>query len=520
MIKCSKENCNNLPFQDLEECALHCSKGSYSQDRHSGLLSDFYDALKVYILNYFKENNYSYTNQIVLDSLSRFYEGDLNNKDLDLDLKNVLFIPTLVKFPARDGRDDYDYTKILNIFSRIHFNLCEISANYLELKEVKVFFQDCIFHDYWSLFDYSMLKNKNNVIYQSCTFQKDVSNASAEQDAEFFVLNSNQFDTFCKFNGKLEFYKTEFKGTLFYISSGRCLPDDKKNLDLLKIFDSKFNSRFVFNNFKVESVVIHNTIFEDKFEFKNNQINNLHLDNVDFLKLADFYQGFLKNPSFKRLKFYDLVVFENCVFDSEKNAPVQFIYTSFFDYSNFRFTSFLNGLDFEKANFNKEANFLKSEVNPKNTNKETFRIIKHNLDKSGNQIEANKYFALEMEAYKRELKEFNGKKQEKFLLAFNNFVSGHGQDFIKAGKLWLFLVALIALILANDSFQWVNTFYTGSGLLQCILDGLNRFALGFLPFSSFYEGREHLAFFILFSTFLLSAVSWQLLIALRRFSKR
>lgn len=75
----------------------------------------------------------------------------------------------------------------------------------------------------------------------------------------------------------------------------------------------------------------------------------------------------------------------------------------------FRNAKFHKGVDLSKSNFNyvAGANFLGCEIEDnkkeKVTNRETFRVIKHCFDSIGNHLEANKFFAEEMKAKKREL---------------------------------------------------------------------------------------------------------------------
>lgn len=62
-------------------------------------------------------------------------------------------------------------------------------------------------------------------------------------------------------------------------------------------------------------------------------------------------------------------------------------------------TNFKRLADFYSSQF---AHF--SDLAAERTDRETFRIIKHSFDAVGNHIEANKYFAHEMQACRRELR--------------------------------------------------------------------------------------------------------------------
>ena len=81
-----------------------------------------------------------------------------------------------------------------------------------------------------------------------------------------------------------------------------------------------------------------------------------------------------------------------------------FEYVTFLSFTNFRNTTFYSGLNLENSNLKEAPNFLNIDINPKFTNRETFRIIKNSFDKIGNNIEANKFFVFEMNKYEEELK--------------------------------------------------------------------------------------------------------------------
>ncbi|WP_404419571.1 hypothetical protein [Marinospirillum sp.] len=83
-----------------------------------------------------------------------------------------------------------------------------------------------------------------------------------------------------------------------------------------------------------------------------------------------------------------------------------FEYVTFHTHATFRGAKFLGGLDLDRANFSDEANFLGVDVDGgdvSKTTRETYRLIKHSFDSIGNHLEANKFFAKEMDKYHKEL---------------------------------------------------------------------------------------------------------------------
>ena len=87
-------------------------------------------------------------------------------------------------------------------------------------------------------------------------------------------------------------------------------------------------------------------------------------------------------------------------------------------------------MDFENSNLKEQPNFLKTDISSKNTNRETFRIIKHSFDTSGNKIEANRFFVKEMQAYRKEVSK-EKKCSERFIFFMNGFLSEFGGSYFK-----------------------------------------------------------------------------------------
>ena len=50
-MTCTFEGCTNNKFAPHKECALHCVKSNYQSDKMKGVLSEFYDLLKVHMTN-------------------------------------------------------------------------------------------------------------------------------------------------------------------------------------------------------------------------------------------------------------------------------------------------------------------------------------------------------------------------------------------------------------------------------------------------------------------------------------
>jgi len=206
-----------------DKCILHCkkntpknvleSKSIYLKDRNSGLLSNFYDELINYAIEQLFERTERLDGKYSKDEITDYlksdkFDNDKYNEKYNEAFKKSIFIPSRIHFPTRDARDSFDYLKILKLFGRIHFIDCEFYTSSLDLENVECFFQDCKFHDKWTLFNNGLLKNEDNVIYQHCEFKKSVSTYLA-------TYNHSQFDYTCKFKENLKLNRAIFENRLF-----------------------------------------------------------------------------------------------------------------------------------------------------------------------------------------------------------------------------------------------------------------------------------------------------------------
>lgn len=152
---------------------------------------------------------------------------------------------------------------------------------------------------------------------------------------------------------------------------------------------------------RIDNLLIQDTVFGHNFKLHNCEVKKCNINNTDFEKNADFFKSkFLQSDDllFKSLNFRGLALFGECEFKS----TLRLEYVTFEGLSHFRQARFRKGLDLDKANIEKEMNFydakgLKNKESKELTSQETYRIIKHNFFKIGNQIEANKFHSIELE---------------------------------------------------------------------------------------------------------------------------
>jgi len=415
MEQCIKDGCNLSQWNDYDKCVLHCQKNNYQNDRRDNTLSEFYTQFILDILYTFQDSMldnerdiYNYFSDADEDEMIRKFSEFIRNyedeqyEEVKSLISHTTFIPTAIVFPHRDGRD---YLKILNLFTKIHFDYCEFYETYLKLDNVKVFFQDCIFHNRWSISNYDILENVDNVIYQTCTFNGMV-DATNDGSAPIITLDHSQFEYSCKFETGIRLSSVELEKQLFEAHQNNTMDDYA--IPEINIENCTFRGKFILNNCVITEFNIHKSTFEQKFEFKNNKVESFLIDDSNFTKLVDCFKTEFKKFKIYKSIFDDFVGFEKCVFGSTRENSehvAKFEYATFLDFTNFRNTKFLSGLDMEKINLKEYPNFLGSFIEYQNTNRETFRILKYSYDKIGNHIQANKYFSLEMKKHKVELKD-------------------------------------------------------------------------------------------------------------------
>lgn len=182
-----------------------------------------------------------------------------------------------------------------------------------------------------------------------------------------------------------------------------------------------------------------------------------------------------------------------------------------------------NDLALHGAVFNQPSNFLGitfSKQALKQIDRETFRIIKHSFDSVGNHIEANRFYAFEMEAYRRELSRLaQGWSWEKMLLGFNALVSNHGQSYWRPMAWIIGALVLLNILLYMQQQNWLYQFCKPcNACFGWVPDLFNGFVRNVPLFKHLtISGIEFLSLLI---GLFISAFIWQALVAFRRHAKR
>ncbi|MBK6957323.1 MAG: hypothetical protein IPH22_02040 [Nitrosomonas sp.] len=395
----------------------------------------------------------------------------------------------------------------------ILFKNCEFwQCDEVLTKRENISYENCKFKSEWILKAFTQSIEGDSLIYKNCEFKENVS--LIPENA--YVYTERAYFNNCNFKKKLEIERVIFSKC--FIENNN---DIRTEIGQFSIARCNFEEKFFLNNCNIKNFVIKDSKFVSKFEFKNNTVmQDFEINNTNYSKLADMYEtNFLSKFKIKKSIFNDFVAFEKCKFgENDKENAALFQYVTFYSFANFRNTKFFSGLDIETINPKESPNFLGTSVNPINSNRETFRIIKNSFIKTENNIEANKYFAEEMNKYRKEIRE-TGIWHEKIILFYNGFFSNFGQSYIRPLIALLVFTAIYYSLQIGQKENWLYEIYPAANVfISCFSYHLNGFARSLIPFNRFlYEGMEFLSlFFYIFN----SSFIWLIIVAIKRRTKR
>ena len=331
-----------------------------------------------------------------------------------------------------------------------------------------------------------------------------------------------------------EFYSCRFTNDVYFNMSDK---------DILLIEHCIFEKDFYINknphpqednnkNVKINQLEMNKCIFKNNFLIESCEISNYRIIDIEFegnvkffnVELYDMHKNADAEESgwFTNSIFYKSAIFEKVKF----KKFIQFKYTTFENYTLFRDILFDEGLDLDYANIEKEINFfgiegLDSKASKKNTSRETYRAIKKSFDKIGNHIEANKYFSLEMKKHKVELKDkpIKGYLQEKSIFWINEKMSNFGQSFMRPIGLIVFFSIMYGLIIYGNEHHWLmNINPNWSEALNSFMHWLNYPFKEFKPLEKILK-KDYEVMSLIFNI-IFSVLTWQTIVAVKRYTKR
>lgn len=558
--KVGENICDRQSYRDLNKCVLHCGESSITENVDK-YLEDFYETFEGFIKSKFFSKfestlvDLDEEEQRVEDNITKSYISEYDNfldefyksapradfikklNSIQIKVKGLIFPQSTLK-----TFQDYKYHYLFSEIWSIKFYECEFHSFSFD-SGVNSQYISCIFHEKVRMIPLIKDLKEGAYRYTYCHFEKDI---VVESSGEVKEIASNIFQE-CVFRGNIELKNLAFTETIFSFpdlespsrnASTECLlryDEERLYIKSLVIDNCVLSKDFKINGFDKEyldkikkenldckptcltisNLEIKNTKFKSKLEIKNRVIQDFEFKNSNVEKVFDSFESRFEKSYFYKSIFTDFAGFEKVEFGLEgqdvEAYQAKFIYTTFMSFSNFRHTKFHSGLDFENSNLKEQPNFLKTYISPKNTNRETFRIVKYSFDNVGNKIEANKFYSEEMDAYRREMKgEF--KPSERFVFCMNNFISEFGTSYLKP---------ILLLIILFEIYIILLSYYGGAYSLYGTivqLDILNSLAKDFLLFSRFLKaGFEFVSLiFYIFSGILI----WQIAVAIKRHTQR
>ncbi len=317
------------------------------------------------------------------------------------------------------------------------------------------YFVKCVFNE--RVYLHERKSNKNHY-FTDCTFNNMV---FIENQEDFFgdKLFSN-----CKFpkdifprNKDIDVPNINISNTTFKNSFGLV----ENEIHHILITDTIFKKPiFIDDKLKINFLSLHNCILEDGFLINNKYSN--HMFSIKGLSLfgCNINGSFIsrdckiENLNLENSIFNNIAIFENTTFENDVN----FEFTTFEKLASFKNVCFKKALNLEDSIFKEEANFL--QMNGDLANRETARIIKNFFERENNIIEANRFYALEMEQREEELKKDNKSKfWEWFVFKIHGISSNHSQDWLLA-LFWIISFTFVYSHFKIYGNQTANEYYT------------------------------------------------------------
>lgn len=249
---------------------------------------------------------------------------------------------------------------------------------------------------------------------------KEINSISEFEELKFLTTNNTELIYDYNYNNIIFNIELNLKEKVKKVSFENCVFNKKVNLSLEVIENASF-SNSIFEN----DVNFSNTLFNKKARFYQcNFKGSVNFNNTRFHDLADFWNAkFFKKTIFYKTDFHGITVFSSTQFS--KN--VLFTYTLFDKVVIFRDTKFKQGIDLSLAILSGTINIYNIELSdfehvkdirdvhefdkavssngniPLKNKRETYRIIKTQLNQSQNHIDALYYSNLEIKTYSKQL---------------------------------------------------------------------------------------------------------------------
>lgn len=434
---------------------------------------------------------------------------------------HVFKIESLV-FPSEKNESYQTILDLVLKLGNVTFEHCvfyneKIFPNYLNKRNVGLHYQYCTFKNTCCAYDLVAHEDYSGGFFLGCVFEKEVwvsgsvrlGDLASEEDITFFHN--------CVFRTCLSVSHVSSNAPFMYADKSVCSLIGEFEIVELNISSSTFSGRFLLTDYKIQRLKILDCHFKMKVDAKRLEVDECVIDDSNFSAVVDFFQSHFKTFKLHKCVFSGFVGFEGCHFSD----LAEFDFVTFNSFVNFRAARFDTGLAFKNTNRMELPNFFGcdfSKLAVRNTDRETFRIIKNSFDAVGNHVEGNKFYAKEMHAYERELRA-DGKNAEQVLLFCNKWFSNFGQSYWLPIAWLLVFSGMFALLVYGHQQDWLYQIAPDyNDTISAVSSFFNRWAAGLVVFKSLMiKGMEFLSlmFGILFSILI-----WLTITSIKRHTKR
>lgn len=338
------------------------------------------------------------------------------------------------------------------------------------------------------------------------SMETDYENSFFEKNGEKKFIQSIEF-TNCTFMDNIYFTDIQFEKDIVFF---KCTLKNKI------YFKRQQNIRISFLECpKIESLDFSRIIFEQKVEIKECIVESSNFENTRFKDFCDFEKTEFNEIKFKNTVFEKLVTFQKTRFKED----VDFYYVTFKTHSIFKNTIFERIVNFENTLFEVDGSFYgvsskKDRKKPINvSNRETARIIKNSFEQQNNIIEANRFYALEMEKKSKELKILEN-PLEWIVFKLHGISSNHSQSWLLP-LFWIMIVSYL-YILFSTKFNLIDSFLYNlmikKNLLNEIADLINPFSI--------MTSKDPITFGLLIFKIIIAYLIYQFIVSIRQNTRR
>uniref|UniRef100_UPI0024697C73 hypothetical protein n=1 Tax=Chromohalobacter sp. 48-RD10 TaxID=2994063 RepID=UPI0024697C73 len=380
-------------------------------------------------------------------------------------------------------------------------------------------FEACVFDTDWVVTDLPALAVGEGVMHQGCTFHEHV--VIRGELSHFHYISGDALPAFadCHFLQELEVSDTRLQAPLF-------LTPPQQAPKALRLADITLESPLVLQGAVLTCVEGRNVTCLAPLSLADSRIGEFCLEECSFKDDVDLGGAWLGSLAIRRTGFHGRLSLQRCVVGQEENRSSESRAAVFRDvtmngFVSFQGTALKTGLELDSTHRQLRPNFVEcdfTKLAERHTSRETFRLIKDALDAEGNVVAANRFYAKEMRAYRRQLKGSHD-YAERILLFWNAVLNDFGDSYCRPLGWIACLAVLFSLVRRLATIAWND--YLPAGAMTALAGGLqilNHVAVSVTPLRSWMV--PGLEFFSLLFGVMFSILLWLTIVAIRRHIRR